>query len=109
MLPRSVESKVEQYLNRICSAPRGAQPGQRGERLGDRLRRRHGARFQRHHHGLRVAGMDPFLGHADQLHRRHAVAHQHAGKVRGAGEVVRDAAEQDRHFQGLVWLPPGPF
>jgi hypothetical protein len=37
------------------------------------------------------------------------VAHQHAGEVGGAGEVVRDAAEQDRHAGSHVWLPPGPF
>jgi hypothetical protein len=39
----------------------------------------------------------PARGHADGLHRAHAGAHQHAGHVGGAGEVVGDDAEDHAH------------
>ena len=110
MLPRSVELKVEQYLNRICRAPRARSHASAASELTDRLWSAGMVRdLSATTTAWAVAGIDPVLGHADQLHRRHAVAHQHAGEIGGAGEIVRDAAEQDRHAGSLVWLPPGSF
>ena len=44
---------------------------------------------------LRGAGCRQFGGrHADHLHRSHPAAHQHGGKIGGAGEIVGDAAQQ---------------
>ena len=77
----------------------GAQPFERGERLADRGAGLDGARLERDHHRLGVARIDRRLRHADQLHGRHALAHQHAREVGGPGEVVGDAAKQERHGQ----------
>ena len=67
-------------------------PARRARRATGRSRLRAGwYGLQRDDHGLSVAGVDPVRGHADQLHRRHAVAHQHAREIGRAGEVVRDA------------------
>ena len=84
-------------LEQVLPRPLPRQPALRRQRLRHRLRDRGRARLQRHHHGVGFRHRQTRLGHADQLHRAHAVAHQHAAQIGGAGEVVGDGAEQDRH------------
>jgi hypothetical protein len=74
------------------------QPIQRGQAVGDSLGHRRGARFQRDHHGVGIRRRHVRRRHADHLHRAHAAAHQHRGKIGGAGEVVGDAAQQHDPF-----------
>ena len=54
--PPAVESKVEQYLKRYCSAALAPQPVEGGQRLGDRLGRGDGAALERDDPGLAIAG-----------------------------------------------------
>ena len=94
MLPSAVESKVEQYLNRICPAPwpRAATRAPPAT-AGSHPRRRDRARLERDDR-LGIAWIDVARRHADQLGRRHAVPDQHAREVGGTGEVVGDAAKR---------------
>ena len=102
---RRCESKVEQYLNRICRAPCARSQRERGERLARPPRRPAMVRdLSATTTASASPGSTPVLGHADQLHRAHAVAHQHVGEVGGAGEVVGDAAEQDATWARVLCL-----
>ena len=89
---RAVEGRA--VFEKELPAAGGAQPGQRGEAFLHRLARRRGARLQRHHHRIDVGHRFAGARHADELHRAHAVLHQHGGKVGGAGEIVGNAAQQ---------------
>ena len=76
----------------------GDQRIRRREAFRHRLRHRRRARLQRDDDRIRLrqwSGRD-----ADHLHRRHAVLHQHGSEVGRAGEIIRDAAEQQGHQPG---------
>jgi hypothetical protein len=66
-LPFAVESKVEQYLNRICRGARRQQRLAGSERIRHRLGHRVGARLQRDDDGIRLRqGFAPARRRADR-------------------------------------------
>ncbi|MNV17589.1 hypothetical protein D3C71_1083820 [compost metagenome] len=72
-----------------------AQPGQRGEGLLDCFGDRRGTRLQGNDDRIGIKPGRHFRARdANALHGAHTAAHQHVGKVRGAGEIVGDAAQQ---------------
>jgi hypothetical protein len=81
------------------------QPAQGVERLGHRVGRRDGARFQRHDDRIGF-GIQGAVGNTDGLHHAHAGAHQVVGQIGGAGEVVGNAAENRLVFMvsARSWL-----
>ena len=97
---RAVESRADLEVQLRRALP--AQPARGGQALGHRLLHGRGARLERHHDG--VHPLDRLGRHADRLHHAHAGAHEVVGEVGGAGEVVGDAAEFQRHafFSGSV-------
>ena len=92
--PASVLSKVEQYLKKNCRQPARCSQSSAARLSRDRL-----AQPARCATSARRRPRPPRArrrprGHADDLHRAHAVAHQHGGEVGRTGEVVGDAAQQ---------------
>jgi hypothetical protein len=59
--------------------------------LIDRILGLYVPRLERDNDRLGIADVDRQLGQADQLNGTHALSNQHAGKIGGAGEVIRDA------------------
>ncbi len=90
-----IESRaiLEQDLPRAVAL----EPGEGGERLLDRSRRRDGAAFQRDNDRIRIRRARRRIGHVDELDRAHALAHQRVGEIGRAGEIVGDRAEEERH------------
>ena len=93
-------------LEQVLPRPLPRQPALRRQRLRHRLRDRRRARLERHHDGVGFRYGHARLRHADQLHRAHAVAHQHAAQIGGPGEVVGDGTQQDRHRRSAQGRPP---
>ena len=94
ILPASVESKVEQYLKKICLAPLALSQRQAASDCATAS----AAGMVRDFSATTMAsacGASP-RGSADGLHRVHAAPRQRVGEIRGAGEVVGDAAQQHR-------------
>ena len=103
---RRVEGRadLEVDLRRAGSA----QPAACRERLLDRELRLDRSRLERDDDRIGVERRRRSVaGNADRLHRPHAGADQVVGEVGGAGEVVGDAAEADRHRFGAGSSMPG--
>ena len=71
------------------------QPGERAERLLDRLADRRRARLQRDHDRVGLRQRQVGARNAVDLHRAQAALRQRVGQVGGAGEVIGDASEGD--------------
>ena len=104
-MPSSVESKVEQYLKRICRAPARRSQASAARLVVDRLCGRDRPAFQRDDDRFGIGRRRAFRRDADQLHGAHAAPHERVAQIGGAGEIVGDRPQQHAHRS----LPaPGP-
>ena len=79
------------------------QPVEGGQGLGNRLGRGDGAALEGDDPGLAIAGRRP-LGHADELGGAEARLGEGIGEIAGAGEIIRDAAQQHALLSALPMI-----
>lgn len=68
--------------------------------MGNRLGRGNGPALESDHPGLAIAGRRP-LGHADELSGAETRLGEGIGEIAGAGEIIRDAAQQHALLSAL--------
>ena len=98
MLPRSVESNVEQYLKKNCRHPASCSQRERSERTcADRLRWRRRARLQRDHDGVGVVRGRSAAAHRSSAPSASRYFTSMPARSVAPREIVGDAAEQCGH------------